>query len=363
MRALNSSPNVVDNRDPSNYPNGRIKDNDGTGNGTGVNERVYGDLHQTIAKLMRLYEIAPTDFPDNETNGYQIIEALSALASKNDYIYPLTTNGTDTLSVGIKLSLMKNNEFFICLASANKTTETLIKGTGVTSMAVTYSGNFKANEYVRVIKTALGVSIVRVADWNSLNAMVGELLYLKKASQSEENAGIIDTVATTPLVNKVTYTLRTIGADSVNYLATALRNGLYPKEHWVIVDGLSEVIKSKEVISSGWSKDRKFSIAHGIVTYTKILNVSISLKCISAEGGYSIGDIVNVQERGEDQDGSSDYDYGMSAKWNATGSTNLNVFIGDRIYLPYGPSDPAVNNNVFNVNASKWDINLLILYI
>lgn len=261
MIPLKSNPNV-DNSDLTNYPDARIKDNDGSGNGTGVNRSVYGDLHSNISRLMRLYEIVPTGLPDNETNGYQIIEALSALASKNDYIYPLTTNGTDTLSVGIKLSLMKDNEFLICLASANKTTETLIKGTGPTSMAVTYSGNFKANEYVRVIKTALGVSIVRVADWNSLNAMVGELLYLKKASQSEENAGTIDTVATTPLVNKVTYTLRTIGADSVNYLATALRNGLYPKEHFSIVAGIG----ASPVKNVGWFSGLDISVG-GTINY------------------------------------------------------------------------------------------------
>lgn len=238
----------VDNSDLANYPDGRIKDNQGAGDGTPVNRSVYGDLHSNISRLMRLYDITPTGLPDNETSGYQIIEALSALASKNDYIYPLTTNGIDTLSVGIKLSLMKDNEFLICLASANKTTETLIKGTGPTSMAVTYSGNFKANEYVRVIKTSVGVSIVRVADWNSLNAMVGELLFLKKASQAEENAGAIDTVATTPLVNKVAYALRTIGADSINYLATASQNGLYPKEHFAIVAGIG----ASHVKNKGW---------------------------------------------------------------------------------------------------------------
>jgi len=228
----------VDNSDLANYPDGRIKDNQGSGDGTPVNRSVYGDLHSNISKLMRLYDIAPTGLPDNETSGYQIIQALSALASKNDYIYPLTTNGTTTLSVDIKLSLMKDNEFLICLASTDKTTETLIKGSGPVSMSVTYSGNFKANEYVRVIKTSGGVSIVRVADWNSLDDMCTEMNFLKKASQSEENAGAIDTVATTPLVNKVTYALRTIGADSVNYLATAMRNGLYPKEHFAIVAGI-----------------------------------------------------------------------------------------------------------------------------
>lgn len=251
----------VDNSDLANYPDGRIKDNQGSGDGTPVNRSVYGDLHSNISRLMRLYDITPTGLPDNETSGYQIIQALSALASKNDYIYPLSTNGTTTLSIDIKLSLMNDNEFLTCLASADKTTETLIKGSGPTSMAVTYSGNFKANEYVRVIKTSVGVSIVRVADWNSLNAMVGELFFLKKASQAEENAGGIDTVATTPLVNKVTYALRTIGADSVNYLATAMRNGLYPKEHFAIVAGIG----ASPVKNIGWFSglDLNFSGAVG----------------------------------------------------------------------------------------------------
>lgn len=237
MIPLKNNPNV-DNNDLLNYPDGRIKDNDGSGNGTGVNRSVYGDLHSNISKLMRLYDIISTGLPDNETSGYQIIEALSALASKNDYIYPLTTNGTTTLSIDIKLSLMKNNEFLICLASANKGTETLIKGSGVTSMAVTYSGNFKANEYVRVIKTSGGVSIIRIADWNSLNTMCTELLFLKKASQAEEDAGIIETVATTPKSNKAAFIKRVNGADSATYLATALQHGLYPKEHWIIVNAL-----------------------------------------------------------------------------------------------------------------------------
>lgn len=247
MIPLKNNPNV-DNSDPSNYPDARVKDNDGSGNGTGVNRSVYGDLHSNISRLMRLYDIAPTGLPDNETSGYQIIEALSALASKNDYIYPLTTNGTTTLSVGIKLSLMKDNEFLICLASANKTTETLIKGTGPTSMAVSYSGDFKANEYVRVIKTSVGVSIVRVADWNSLNAMVVELLFLKKATQAEENTGAIDTAATTPYTNLITFTRRVIGADNGSFLATLSRHGLYPKEHFAIVAGIG----ASPVKNVGW---------------------------------------------------------------------------------------------------------------
>lgn len=251
MIPLNANGNV-DNSDLVNYPDGRIRDNDGTNNGTGVNRSVYGDLHSTISKLMRLYAITPNGLPDNETNGFQHIEALRGLASKNDFIYPLSTNGT-ILSVDIKFSQMLDNEYIVCLASFNKAAETQIKGIGAGTFAITYSGNFKTNEYVRVIKTSGGVSIIRVADAVSLDAMVADALYLKKASQAEENAGSIDTVATTPKVNKITYALRTIGADSVNYLAKPTgdpdeRNGLMSKADKAIIDGIG----ASPVKNVGW---------------------------------------------------------------------------------------------------------------
>lgn len=248
MRTLFNQANV-DKSDLIKYPSARIKDNDGTGNGTGVNEATKGDLHQFFEKIMRLYDITPNDLPDNETNGFQLIDALRGLASKNDFIYPLSTNGT-ILSVDIKFSQMLENEYIICLAAFDKGEETQIKGLGTATFAIAYSGNFKTNEYVRVIKTNVGISIIRVADAISLDAMVADYLYLKKASQAQENAGTIDTVATTPLVNKVAYTLRTIGADSANYLATAARNGLYPKEHFSIVAGIgSSPVKNYGTIS------------------------------------------------------------------------------------------------------------------
>jgi hypothetical protein len=246
MIPLNSNPNV-DNSDLVNYPDGRIKDDDGTNNGTGVNRNTNGDIHSTISKLMRLYAIIPNDLPDNETNGFQLIDALRGLASKNDFIYPLSTNGT-ILNVDIKFSQMLDNEYIICLAQFNKASETQIKGIGVATFSITYSGNFKANEYVRVIKTSGGVSIIRMADAISLDAMVGDFLYLKKASQAEENTGTIDTKATTPLSNLTAFTKRVIGTDSVNFLATAIRDGLYPRAHFSIVAGLG----ASPVKNIGW---------------------------------------------------------------------------------------------------------------
>lgn len=227
----------VDKSNLADFPDGRVKDNDGTDNGTPVSEQTKGDIHQLVQKLMRLYDITPNDLPDNETNGYQLVEAFRALASKNDFIYPLNTNGTE-LVVDIKFAQMLENEYILCLAGVNKGVETSIKGSQPATFPITYSGDFKANEYVRVIKTTLGVSIIRVADFNSLNAMVSELGYLKKATTPETIAGAIDNKAVTPLSFLGAFTNLVIGASSVNFLASTLRNGLYPKDHFDIVAGI-----------------------------------------------------------------------------------------------------------------------------
>ncbi len=235
MRKLKSNPNVITS-DP-NYPNGRVRNNTGTGNGTPVNEAVYGDIHVAKDKLMDLYGIVANGLPDNEVNGYQIIEAHRALASKNDFILALSLV-SGVVNVPIKLSFMLDNEQVICKAGFDLTTETQIKGSDAITFSITTNGAFKANEYVRLIKTASGITLVRLADNESLDAMVNTLLYLKKANQTEENTGVIDTKATTPLTNLTAFVRRVIGVDSVNYLATAIRNGLYPKEHFGIVSSL-----------------------------------------------------------------------------------------------------------------------------
>lgn len=246
MRKLNSSINV-DNSDLANYPDGRIKNNTGTGNGTPVNEIVYGDVHQTRMKLMRLYGIEANGLPDNETNGFQEIESLRALATKNDFILPITL-ASGVLNVPIKLGFMLENEQVVCKAGVDYDSETQIKGLDATTFSASVLGSFKVNEYVRLIKTASGIVLVRLADNTSLDSMVGFLEYLKKATQTEENAGLIETKSTTPLSNLTAFVRRVIGVDSGSYLATAIRNGLYPKEHFEIVENIGD----SPVKNIGW---------------------------------------------------------------------------------------------------------------
>lgn len=234
MRKLGTNPNV-DNSDLVNFPDGRIKNNTGAGDGTAVNERVYGDIHSNVSKLIRLANISYNGLADSESNGFQIVEALRDLGSKHDVMHNITST-TGVLGITAKLNTMLVDEFLIAKSSVDLTTETTIKGTDLNVFAITTIGTFKTGEFIRLQKTLAGFTIIRLVDAVNLDAFVSELLYLKKASQAQENAGLLDTVSTTPLSNLTAFILRVNGVDSATYLATALQNGLYPKEHFEFVD-------------------------------------------------------------------------------------------------------------------------------
>ena len=228
----------IDLSDPSNYLNGRIKDNTGSGDGTPVNERVYGDFHQLFAKLMNLSGLAFNNLPENETNGYQFIDSLRNLATKNDLNYELGKSGTN-LTIPIRLGKVTNNEIFRAKATFDKGSETTIRGTlDNSNKSVTYLGDFKENEYVRLINTTASVLIIREVDAFNLGTIVEELNYLKAATQAQEDSGSSNEVATTPARNKSVFTKRVIGDDSDDYLANTNRNGLLSAAFWDIINGI-----------------------------------------------------------------------------------------------------------------------------
>lgn len=75
----------VDSGDAENL-SGKIRDNTGIGDGTPVNEALYGDMHQFFAKLMRDAGITPNNLIENTTNGFQLNEAFDKvvyLANEN----------------------------------------------------------------------------------------------------------------------------------------------------------------------------------------------------------------------------------------------------------------------------------------
>lgn len=219
----------IDNSDLSNYPNGRIKNNS-----TPVNELVYGDIHEFFAKLMRLYGISYNGLPDNETNGYQSIEALKSLASKNDYLINLTTV-SGVISVPLKLGKLQNNESFIIKSSFDKSTESTIKGIDNVTKTVTFEGDFKSGDYLLMISGASGITLTRLSTATNFNTLATELSYLKAASNAETISGIITNKAVVPasfLAGFANFIRKN------DYLVTETLNGLMSAADKVKLNGL-----------------------------------------------------------------------------------------------------------------------------
>nr|WP_299067191.1 hypothetical protein [uncultured Allomuricauda sp.] len=269
----------IDKSNPPAYPNGRIKDNTGADDGTPVNEFVYGDFHELMAKLMRLAGITYNGQPDNEINGYQLLEALSANPSKNDYVLDISSaNGK--LSVPVKVGTLKTNESIICKSTIDFASETLIRGSDNTDKSITKVGNTKTGEYVQLINTASSIILIRLANATSLDAMVAELLYLKAATNTEELAGLLDTVGTTPQGNALAFTEWVIGAASAASLASAIRNGLYPKEHFSIVENLG----NDRIRNIGWFSGVDINGGPTTQNYTRSGNVTTAQRISQSNG-------------------------------------------------------------------------------
>jgi hypothetical protein len=187
---------------------------------------------------MNLSGLSFNNLPENETNGYQFIDSLRSLATKNDLNYELSKSGS-VLTLPIRLGKVINNEILRAKATFNKGSETTIRGTlDNANKSVTYLGDFKENEYVRLINTTASVLIIREVDAFNLGTIVEELNYLKAATQAQEDSGSSNEVATTPAINKSVFTKRVNGDDSDDYLANTNRNGLLSSEFWDIINGI-----------------------------------------------------------------------------------------------------------------------------
>lgn len=68
------------------YPFGKVRDDDGSGNGTPANTKTLGDFHQFFAKLLSLVGVTPNNTPDNNTNGFQYADALVKLIENPTWI-------------------------------------------------------------------------------------------------------------------------------------------------------------------------------------------------------------------------------------------------------------------------------------
>ena len=82
---------------------GRIKDDSGSNDGTPVDVEVYNDFHEFFDYLMDLANVTANGLPDNDTNGYQLMESLFKFSQRQQSVS--TFSGTyETGSKNITLT-------------------------------------------------------------------------------------------------------------------------------------------------------------------------------------------------------------------------------------------------------------------
>lgn len=320
----------INNSNPSDYPNGRIQDNTGAGNGTPVNEFMYGDIHEMIAKLMRLAGIPFNGLPDNESNGYQTVDALIALASKNDYLIEVTASGT-TINLPLRLSRLKLNESFVGKVNFSKTNQTTVKGTlDNQSKPATFDGDFESGEYVRIISLSGSIQFIRMVDFSSLNKMSASLGFLKKSTGAQVIAGILDSVGVTPESFLEAFAEYTIGDESNNFLASINRNGLMSEEDKNKLDSLG----NSSVRNIGYLSG--IDIGGGQTGASYAVSGDVASALITQEGGGNITIRVTMKNAMDN----SDYYVRLHAQ-----------SLGNRDYDVQNPMFKVINTTTFDV---RW---------
>ena len=164
MRSKATQSNI-DNSNPENYPMARIKNNTGVGDGTPVDESVYGDIHETITKIMIDSKTVPNGLADNVGNGYQIYDALMSLAGKNDLIKTITVFNPTTLSIPVKINALKTDEAIIFKSDLNATNAyTSIRGSDNVTKNLVIAGSFVIGQQVQMINNPTEIILIGLYD-------------------------------------------------------------------------------------------------------------------------------------------------------------------------------------------------------
>lgn len=180
-RNLSNQQNV-DGSDIAAYPNKRIRNNSGAGDGTPVDEAVYGDIHQLNAKMMREAKIQYNNQPDNEVTGNQLYEAYTSVAGKNDLIPAMTVFNPTTLLIPIKITALKLNETLIFQTTFDSDAIfTSVKGSEAATKPITIPGEFKNGDYVRLINGNAVITLIGLYDSSNVPNLVTRLTDLEQA--------------------------------------------------------------------------------------------------------------------------------------------------------------------------------------
>ncbi len=156
---------VPQNTDSSNFPDGAIINETTLTSGTPVVEEVYGDVLTNVYNLLREAGIDASGLQDNNTNGYQVVEALKRLPNVlNDIIHPLTLS-VNVWSVQVDLNILPNNYFLLVTAAEDFDTSVTYTFRGSTGTPIlTFSSNsaFSAGDTILLKLTSTSVQAVNI---------------------------------------------------------------------------------------------------------------------------------------------------------------------------------------------------------
>lgn len=82
----------------SDYPSGDIKDDSGANDGTENNRKSNADMQQFFQKILRLAVATPNGLPDNEYNGFQLIESIFKLLKRPGEYIPFDRSSSAIIS-------------------------------------------------------------------------------------------------------------------------------------------------------------------------------------------------------------------------------------------------------------------------
>jgi hypothetical protein len=173
-RQLTSVPDT----DPpdSDYPAGKIRNDNPPTDGTPVIEELYGDLIQFFHKLMRLAGLSYNNLPENETQGFQFVQAMAA------YVRTLASStaerGTVELATNAETQAGIDTQRAITPAGLeSKTATTSRRGIAYTASDVETQAGISGAKIVTPsglasVTGTLITKIISIGDWNMNSASI-----------------------------------------------------------------------------------------------------------------------------------------------------------------------------------------------
>lgn len=103
--------------DDSLFPDGQIRNETSTQQGTPVVREIYGDILTNIYKILRDAGLDPNELEDSENNGYQLLKALKIFSNELNDLSQVITVSANSMSVNFDFDSLPNDYVFIGVLS------------------------------------------------------------------------------------------------------------------------------------------------------------------------------------------------------------------------------------------------------